>query len=46
MDHEWTKGIESTLLNWLKMAEGVGFEPTDPVKGRRFSRPPGSNTEQ
>jgi hypothetical protein len=22
------------------MAERVGFEPTDPVRGQRFSRPP------
>ena len=28
----------------LRMAERVGFEPTDPVKGQRFSRPPRSTT--
>jgi hypothetical protein len=22
------------------LAEGVGFEPTEPVKAQRFSRPP------
>ena len=27
------------------MAEGVGFEPTDPAKGQRFSRPPLSTTQ-
>jgi hypothetical protein len=26
----------------MEMAEGVGFEPTVPVKGQRFSRPPQS----
>ena len=26
------------------MAEGRGFEPPDPVKGQRFSRPPQSTT--
>ena len=27
-----------------KDAEGVGFEPTDPLPGQRFSRPPRSTT--
>ena len=39
MDQEWTTSIESLLLNREKVAEGVGFEPTDRVNGRRFSRP-------
>ena len=26
MDQEWTKSIESALLNTPKLAEGVGFE--------------------
>ena len=30
--------------NPLIMAEGVGFEPTEPAKAQRFSRPPPSTT--
>jgi len=26
MDHEWTTGIESQLLNREKVAEGKGFD--------------------
>jgi len=40
MDHQWTKDIESPVLNREKVAEGKGFEPLDRVNGRRFSRPP------
>jgi len=39
MDHQWTTDIESVVLNTEKVAEGKGFEPTDRVNGRRFSRP-------
>ena len=31
-------------LLWPAMAEPVGFEPTEPVKAQRFSRPPQSTT--
>ncbi|SPF32963.1 hypothetical protein SBF1_1180014 [Candidatus Desulfosporosinus infrequens] len=30
---------ELRTQNKLIMAEGVGFEPTDPLRGHRFSRP-------
>ena len=39
MDQEWTKSIESPVLNRPRMAEGAGFEPADRVNDRRFSRP-------
>ena len=45
MDHQWTTGIESKLLNREKVAEGKGFEPLDRVNGRRFSRPVLSTTQ-
>ncbi len=36
-----TKWINQTFPHTekLKLAEAVGFEPTDPFRSRRFSRP-------
>ena len=39
LDHQWTTRGESLRLNMPKLAEGAGFEPAEPVKARRFSRP-------
>ena len=33
------EGSYCSQRSWTLMAEGVGFEPTDRVNGRRFSRP-------
>ena len=43
-DDGQTLPLEKIVLNQDNMAERVGFEPTDPVKGQRFSRPPRSTT--
>ncbi len=40
----FTREEGSRLEKKGKLAERVGFEPTDPVKDQRFSRPPRSTT--
>ena len=44
--HRYTPDSRPTRLanDRLRLAERVGFEPTDPVKDQRFSRPPRSTT--
>src|SRR5215831_13731869 len=39
-----TRGTARSYLIDSKMAVRVGFEPTEPVKVQRFSRPPDSTT--
>ena len=43
MDQQWTKGIESALLNREKVAEGKGFDHGEAGAGMQCRRPTGAH---
>src|SRR6476660_3020105 len=40
----WLLAVDLSFALGSKMAERVGFEPTEPFRAQRFSRPPDSTT--